>query len=602
MSLPAFVALADAVPELDSQFLVCLGRPETLPVRDRGATLVIDAVTEEALAAIVALDPGQMAQGLVVVTATREHRARPLAVLRAQKLLAYLFAKYVLLPVKSSRVPDILGLRPHNAPPEYLHQLNLHRNTPLHLRHCLVDKLEAQRVGLPCLLLLPGPSLARLGPHLPELARRYLIVAISRTLPFARRHGVTPDVLLQIDTVPMQRHFHHGADRFPDSVLLTLSMAPVHTIAPRFGRVFFIDSFNLSVLPNPARIRESWLSSLLAVLGCAEALHAPRVLVAGADLRLLGDNTYYNQVGGEQETEPAADDGPMTCRDGRTVVFADADGRAARTTLQYFATAGEAELFARDMRETRGMTFASLSAHGILDRDVFAPMEPADALAAPKIDRTVFWAKADAADAATEKISLRSLRALYSRQVEMARRDRELLACLRLGEPEKMDQHACVRYVRANFPWFRPSDAPKQRLLAANLAEELYKAALFARNVAALHLLAANNAAVPVLATADEEAGVRRGLSQWRPGWNWRFYGIKALGYEEPMPSGGGIELAALGDWLSFQEAVVVSPGLAKEFDYVIPLVSWENVVGLEELLATRPVAMDGGAGAENES
>lgn len=601
MSLPAFTALADTVPQLDGQCLVCLGRPDNLPPRDKGTTLVIDAVTEGALAAIAALDPARMSQGLVVVTATSEHQARPQAVLRAQKLLAYLFTKYVLLPTTSLRVPDLLGLRPGNAPPEYLHQINLHRNTPLHLRHGLVDKLEAQRVGLPCLLLLPGPSLAPFGPHLPELAKRYLLVTISRALPFLRRHGVAPDVLLQIDTVPMQRHFHHPDDRFPDTLLLTLSMAPIHAVASRFGRVLFIDSFNLSVLPNTARLRESWLSSLLVVLGCAEALHAPRALVAGADLRFHGASKYYNETGREEEAAAVAYDGPMTCPDGRFVHFADADGNAVRTTLQYFATAGEAELFARDMGQSQGMTFANLSRQSILDREVFVPTELTEALEAPEIDRSVFRTKVDAAHTATEKIALRALRALYSRQVEEARREMDLLACLRLGEPDKMDHHVCVRYVRNNLPWFRPSDASRQRQLAANLAEELYKAARFARNVAALHLLGAGGAAVPVLAVAEEEAVIRQELARWRPGWTWRFYGIKALGYEEPMPSSGGIELSALGDWLSFQDVVVVSPGVAKEFDYVLPLLSWENVIVLEELLATRPL-VGNGAGAGSES
>ncbi len=597
MPLPAFLAVNDAVPELDGQCLACLGRPEVLPERHRGTTLVFDTVTEETLAHIAALDPKLMAEGLVIVTSTPEHQARPRAVLRAQKLLAYLFVKNVLMPAGSTRVPDPLHLRPDNAPPEYLHQLNIYRNTPLHLRHCLVDKLEKQRVGLPCLLLLPGPSLSQLAPALQELNRRFLTVAISRSLPFLRQNGLKPDILLQIDTVPMQQHFHDPDERFPDSVLLTLSLAPVHGIAPRFRRVFFIDSFNLAALPNTARIRESWLSSLLAVLGCAEALHAPRVLLAGADLRLMGNATYFNEGEGEGDLGPGLDQpaAPMRCHDGDTVVLPDAMGRPAHTRLQYFASAGEAELFATQIQADKGTTFGNLSPVSILDQAIFPPVALEEALAAPAIDKRVLMAKADAADTASETISLRSLRATYSREMQNARKDRDLMTCLHLGGAEALERHVCFRYVRDNLPWFRPKDVSKQGLVAANLAGELYRAARFARNVTTLHLLGAKGSAVPVLATAEEEAWARRGLSQWRPDWKWRFCGIRTLGYEAPMPTGGGVELASLCDWLSFQDAVVISPGLAREFDYVLSLVSGENVIPLEELLAYRPVAGEDG-------
>lgn len=593
MPAPSFLAVTDTVPECDGRFLVCLGRPDVPPEALRGRALLCDQVDDTVLSHLAELNPKLMAQGLVIVTATREYKARPRAVLTAQKLLAYRFMKYAAMPLRCTRVPDPVGLRPAETPPEYLHQLNLYRNTPLHLRHCLVDKLEQQHVGLPCLLLLPGPSLAPLAPHLPELGRRFLLVAISRTLPFLRRHGITPDVLLQLDTVPMQRHFHQASDRFPRSVLLALSMAPIRTFAPRFRRVFFIDSFNLSVLPNTSRIRESWLSSLLALLGCAETLHAPRVLLAGADLRLVGKDVYCNERTGDPEAGLPAYDAPMTCLDGENVVFADAKGRQARSSLQYFATAGETELFARDIQAAQATTFGNLSPLSILDETVFPYLPVREALDAPLLDKTVFLDKADAADTAKEAVSLRSMRALYTRCLEEAHLGSDLMACLRLGDPDKLGQQPSVRYVAANLPWFRPADPKRQRDMAANLARELHLAVRFARNVTTLHLLAAKGKAIPVLATADEEEHVRKGLSQWRPDWTWQVYGVEALGYEAPMPSGGGIRLVQLHNWMADQEAVIVAPGLADEFHYVLPLAMGENVLALDDLLAYRPVAME---------
>ncbi len=50
-----------------------------------------------------------------------------------------------------------------------------------------------------------------------------------------------------------------------------------------------MDSFNMNLLPNPARLRESYVSTLTACLGLAEALWAPEAYVAGVDLSFAGD-------------------------------------------------------------------------------------------------------------------------------------------------------------------------------------------------------------------------------------------------------------------------------------------------------------------------
>ncbi len=600
MPVPVFTAVTDVVPELTEEFLVCLGRPDRLPPRDPSLVYVAEAVTNQVLTELAALDPARMSGGLVVATASREHAARPAETLQAQKLLALLFTKYVLTPASTTRVPDPLGLRPQDTPPEYLHELDLLRNTPLHLRHNLVDKLEGQRVGLPCLLLLPGPSLAGLAPHLRELSRRNLVVTISRTLPFLRANGLAPDVLLQLDTVPIQTHFHHPGDRFPESVLLALPLAPIRSFASHFRRVFFIDSFNIAVLPNQARIRESWLSSLLPCLGCAEALHAPRVLLAGADLRLLGQDAYYNDAATDQPTAPVDHDAPLETRPDNIVVFRDKAGKKVRTTIQYFATAAEAELFALHIHKAQATLFGNLSTTSILDPGLFTPTAMEKALDAPVIDKAAFLAKADAADAAREDISLRALRAQYGRRLDEARRDRDLMACMRLADREKVKQHPCFRYVVANLPWFRPVNDESHFVLAADLAEEMFQAARFARNVATLHVLADKGRPVPVLATAAEEERLRRLLSLWRPGWNWLFRGIEAMGYEEPMPSGGGLTLAAVGDWMLHQEAVILGADCAREFHYALSLMAFDNVVAAGELLAFRPMALEEADAAED--
>jgi hypothetical protein len=588
MDQATFLAVIDEVPATTTQFVVCLGRPAILPDLPGDRMLVVDDVTPDAVDRLGLLDARKMAGGLVVVTTRAAYGHRPGEVLRAQKLLACLYMKYVQLPAQSTRIPDPLGLRSDDRPPEYLHLLNQYQNAPFHLRHGLIDKLSHEAVGMPCLLLLPGPSLRRLAPHLRELAKRYLIVTISRVLPFLRACAVEPDILVQLDTVPLQEHFHHPDDRFPRSILLSLSMAPIRSFAPRFRRLFFIDSFNLSVLPNASRVRESWLSSLLPCLGCAEALHAPTVLLAGADLRLTGDDVYYSDGGDGVAAGFPPYDLPLA-GDGAGVTFADAAGRQANTTLQYFATAGEAEVFAREIQAAQGTVFHSLSSWSILDPAVYPFLSPDAALAAPELDKDRFLAKADAAASRRERVALRSLRALYSRHVSDARRSLEIMACLKISDPEAIRHHPCYRYVADNLPWFRPASEEGLRLLAAKLAEQMYEATRFARNVATLHVMASRGAAIPVLCTAEEEAVVLARLKRLWPDWSWRCLGILAVEAGRPEPSAGSVALGTVYDWLCAQDAVVLAPGCAREFDYALSLVAGENVIDLEALLAYAP-------------
>lgn len=586
MSEPKFTAVIDTVPPETEAFVVCLGRPEVLPALEHGKILVVDPVTEAAVEQLARLDPALLSGGVVLVTTRAAYADHPHEVVRAQKILAYLFMKFVLVPLRTTRVPDPLALRPSNTPPEYLHLLNLFRNTPLHLRHGLIDKVRQAKVGLPCLLLLPGPSLTELAPWLPELARRYLLVTISRTLPFLRECGVTPDVLMQLDTVPLQEHFHHPDDRFPEGVLFALSMAPITGFASRFRHVFFIDSFDLAVLPNPARIRESWLSSMLACLGCAEALGAPKVLLAGADLRYLGRATYH---GDQRKVSPEAvppHDDPLTCRN-ELVLLADAMGRRATTCLQYFATAAEAELFARDMGAASGTEFYNLSSWTLLDPAVYAPLSAEAALAAPELDRRLFRDRMDTAASQAERINLRSLRARYSGRLSEAKRNLQVFSCLCLTDAASLPEHPYYRYIAANVPWFRPQGEAGLTRLAANLARELVAATRFARNCAALFLRASMGRPLAVLCTGEEEAAALRQLGRHHPGWTWQAWGIVFPGTERPAPSGGVVELARLHDWLEAQEVVVVAPGFAAEYHYALSLVAGDNVIELEAVAAS---------------
>jgi hypothetical protein len=104
-------------------------------------------------------------------------------VLLAHKLLAYLYVKFVDMPSRTTRIPDPLRLRPGDTPRNTC-TVNRYRNTPFHLRHGWSTSCATRASGMPCLLLLPGPSLKLLAGQLPELSRRHLVITISRTCRF----------------------------------------------------------------------------------------------------------------------------------------------------------------------------------------------------------------------------------------------------------------------------------------------------------------------------------------------------------------------------------------------------------------------------------
>lgn len=588
MSLPTFRAVVDEAPPLDQELVVCLGPARALPPLPPDRLVAVDRVDAAGLGVIARIDPRRMAGGVVIVSSRAEHERDPKALLRAQKLIAFLFCKFVFLPAHSTRVPDPLGLRSDQTPPEYLHLMHRDRNMGQLLRRPLFDKLRDERVGLPCLILMPGPSVRAIAEALPELARRHLVITIARLLPLLRQCGVAPDVVVQLDTVPMQEQFHHPDERFPESVLLALSCAPVWTYAPRFRHTFFIDSFDLNVLQNSARLRESWLSSFIPCLGAAEALGAPKILIAGSDLCHRGTETYYNDSAEAQAPPPH--EGPLVCAADGNVRCADAQGRQITSTLQMLATAAEAEFIAHELRANRRTSFFDLTPGGMLDQDVYRPLKPEQALGTRALDKSALLEKADRAAAGRENIDLPLHFERCEVNMEQARRGRDLMACLGLDPGPDLDQTPYARYVAAFFPWFRPADAPGQRATAARLAEEVHAAARRARNIAALHLQASLSLALPVLCTGEEEPEAAAALGRLHPGWKWRFIGLRGLPAERPEPSGGVVELTALYEWLRRQRVTVIAPGCGREFGYALDLVKGDNVIGLDDLLADAPL------------
>ncbi|WP_031481009.1 6-hydroxymethylpterin diphosphokinase MptE-like protein [Maridesulfovibrio frigidus] len=374
----------------DESFVIGLGKVKISNDVPRSKKMFFPSVSEKVLEVIKEIDPILLKDGVVLIIGKEGYSSKKRIIDAIQKHLVFLYAKYVAHPRNNETIPDMLGVRKQKTNMMVLREMVRAANFPIHARSPICDKIDAQRIGLPVIILGPGPSLKKILPHLAELKRRALIVCVTRSLPLLREYGISPDFALLLDTAHRMTHFTPHDEKWKDTYLIALSVSNISKIADNFKGVFFFDSYNLNFFPNPYRLRESWLSCVLAALGLAEALHAPDVYLAGMDScwydtslakqfpASSASSTIYAASGGAEKT---ADDMPiypddepvLACQD-RDVPFnvPDIRGRTATTFFTYFAIAYETELFAEEISKSVGSNFHLLMDQGILNPDVFA--------------------------------------------------------------------------------------------------------------------------------------------------------------------------------------------------------------------------------------
>ena len=246
--------------------------------------------------------------------------------------------------------------------------------------------------SLPVLLLAPGPSLNSLIPHTKALNERFVTLCLSRTLRFCQEQGVVPDIVVQLDTHGEQQNYYPEDMDFSKCWLFALSCAPVKKYINRFAGVFWIDTFEPEAFREGYEIRNSWLSSLIPMLGVAELFHPSKLLLAGSDLAYSDNNTgYFNggETGAEQE-------GKLTDQEALAAVNCFhfpvrlANGGIGKTNLQLFATAYEAETIIAELTLNMKTACYNITPGGLLNPDVLAPAAPVDFIREPILDRVAF--------------------------------------------------------------------------------------------------------------------------------------------------------------------------------------------------------------------
>ena len=568
MHIQTYIDQPGSIPP--EALLVCLGAPAAKPA---GRVLLFTNLAEKDLLRAQTVRPEELKDGLHFLISREAYRENKVVADRIQRHLAWLFCKFVHYP-RNANIPDPCGLY-GPKPPNILNEINRCRNAPLLLRSPLTDALARARIRQPLLLVLPGPSLRGLAPRLKALSRVCLVACIARTMDFCLGNGVEPDFLVQLDTGWWQTLFLPPERNLPGCTLVALSLAPVHAVAERFRGVFFMDSFDREVLPNPSRLRESWLSSLLPCLGLAEALAAPLVLVAGADLS-FGPNGQYHGDGPAAPLPAYPPDSPILVGLNDFTV-PDVHGRAATTRLPYFASAHEATLFAREISRGNGARFCNITGEGILDPTFFPLPEEDFSATLPAVDRAAVLAKVDAALSSPESVQLLKHKMKLLRDLEMVRDNLDFLNFCRWRKQDaEAAAHPMVRALHAQGDYLAQTAGLSQgeRLeLAVELLEQWRLSLFQARNVCQLEQERARGGLVPVLCLEDENP--IEDLERRHPGLRAR--PVRIWRETAPAPDADRLPYRQFAAWSRERKVFLVTPRAERHFQMLLDCLPGKN-------------------------
>ena len=174
---------------------------------------------------------------------------------------------------------------------------NLSRNIRLIRNNPGIRLLTDAFAGLPALVAAAGPSLDSVLPHLAEIRKRCLIIAVDTSYSACLRHGVEPDFVVVVD--PQYWNSRH-LDRTRQEKTILVSESSTHPRVFRLlpGQMFLAGS----IFPLGRYLEEA--SDLKGKLGAggsvatsawdfARLLGARPIIMAGLDLGFPGRNTHY---------------------------------------------------------------------------------------------------------------------------------------------------------------------------------------------------------------------------------------------------------------------------------------------------------------------
>jgi hypothetical protein len=174
---------------------------------------------------------------------------------------------------------------------------NLARNIPLISSSPGIRCLEGRFAGIPVLLAAAGPSLDEVLPHLREIRKRCLIVAVDTSYAACLRAGCRPDFIVVVD--PQYWNTRH-LDRASQGNAILVSESSTHPRIFRLlpGKVFLGGSiFPLGRYLEEATDSKGKLGAGGSVSTSAwdfsRLIGGSPLIVAGLDLGFPAKNTHY---------------------------------------------------------------------------------------------------------------------------------------------------------------------------------------------------------------------------------------------------------------------------------------------------------------------
>jgi hypothetical protein len=516
--------------------------------------------------------------GIHFVISRSAFASHPQEILDIQKWATHVYFKYFYFPSISAEIPDLHGVRKEPAPLNILHEIRVAENMPLYLQHPLANVLRDLSTTSPALLLLPGPSLEHIGPHLQDLQRNHVIITVSRCLEFCHRWKTMPDFLVQLDCNGMQGLFFPEHLDFSATTLVSLSCAPIAHSASRFRHCFFMESFNTELLPDTYRLRESWLSSLIPCLGLAEVLGSPVVRLAGADLSYPPDRGVYQ--GHDTPTAmPPHCRAPLLDMSQPRILLEDRQTQACLTTFAYFATAGETETIMREVTLSHGTRFEIVGNAGILSTACADRADLGRMLEEPDMDRPALHNALQRADRSSPRLQLLPLKA---RQLHLLQVIRDQLTFFSGLPPDQFAQHGRHPILRSLLGFSQNGRIPRipDSEIPTTLRHMLaYWETLTRRNLAWILASQAlrKQTEIPVLASGrDQEPQTTVAMPHAALRWNI----LTEAGTETHQ-----VAYAHLHEWMSGKLLIVATTEALATIRRVVPWLRTGHILLLDDLV-----------------
>ncbi len=564
-----------------------IGKPAAEPDQPLAARLDLDLQGAEVFSQLASLQEEAFRHGVHCVIGPGMFEQYPQQVRDVQKYVFYVYWKYFVYPGQAREIPDLFNVRTDQADEDILCSLRRAENARLHLFCPLTNRLEGIGRELTALLLLPGPGLEAIGPHLAALKERCLIVTISRVLGFCHEHGVAPDFLVQLDTLSLQNLYFPEHLDLSETTLVSLSIAPVQRVAHRFNHCFFMESFDTAILPDSYRMRESWLSSLIPCLGLAETLGCAHVCLVGANLSSEpGGRKYFSDVlvpdGGD--VAPTTYEPLLRATHDMPFLMQDRQGRTVETKPSYFATAGEAEQIMRQLRQSRGTTFSVFENTGILSPTVATGIDAEELRSLPVLNRKALGVELKKAMHPKPAVDLLRMKLSLLRSQDMCGQVERLLGALLFHGGDEVKKVPFVRHLEREIRSGRFPSVPEGECGRVSMELVRHWGWCLRQGLAWTMLLTAVQKRLPIpLLLCPEELETYPGhVAGIEPNLQFKVFVLCAVGRGE-----------ARGEEVPFRDVVrrlgekflfLVSPEAEASLRRALPWCSWPQAIGLGDL------------------